>query len=185
MDNALTVPGQSVNRPGWADWLGLCGVFLGWFVLDLLVVRAGPLRSSLKFYELSAVIADPARVLFGVDVGHRAHSIVFSMLCLVVLSLPLLARRLRPALPRPVVRIAFAAPLALLLLVAAVLYWRTSGDVLTQPQDAAPVTQDLLRLANHLLNQGASAVSRTVAAGKGAWLSLASGLWLAARGLLA
>lgn len=174
VENALPKPERSAFGQSAALWAGTAGLFLGWFVLDTLVVRAGPIRHSLKFYEMSALIADPPGVLFGIGAGHALHSISFGLLCAACLLGPLAARRL----PARSARAVHALPLALMLVCAAVLYWRTAGDLLATPDRATPIASDLWRLANHVLNRGAAVASRSVSAGVGAWLALASSVWM-------
>ena len=174
----LPSPEDSVSLPGWPTWLALAGILVGWFLLDTLVVRIGPLSNSLKFYDMAAVIADPGRVLFGLDAGHRLKSLAFGAVCAALALAPLLAARL----PTRLGAAAYASPLAAMLLCAAVLYQRTSGDLLTEPQQAAPLAHDFLRLANELLNRGAASMSRNVRIGAGAWVSFASSAWLAWQG---
>jgi hypothetical protein len=170
VENALPKPDSSAHGQPAALWAGTAGLFLGWFVLDTLVVRAGPVRHSLKFYEMSALIADPPGVLFGIGAGHTLHSAFFGLLCAACALGPWAARRLPSVLPQ----MAHALPLALMLVCAALLYWRTAGDLLVTPERAAPITSDLWRLANDVLNRGAAVAARSVSAGAGAWLALAS-----------
>ena len=146
--------------------IGLAGIFLGWFVLDLVEIRMGPVRHTLKFFEMLAAIIDPTRVLMGLDSGHMLSSIVFGLVCALLLlachvgSLP--PRRLRPML--------VCAPLALMLMTALLLYLRMPGDLFADPGRGAPILSDLVRLANDVFNRGAAAITRA-SAGPGLWVS--------------
>ncbi|MBS0612808.1 MAG: hypothetical protein JSS24_06530 [Proteobacteria bacterium] len=157
--------------------IALAGIFLGWFVLDTLEIRIGPVRHPLKFYEMLAAIIDPPRVLLGLDSGHVFSSTAFGLVCATLLlachvgSLP--PRRLRPML--------VCAPLGLMLMIALLLYIRTPGDLFADPGRGTPVLSDLVRLANDVFSRGAAAITRA-SAGAGLWVSGAACALLAWKG---
>jgi len=177
MKNTLSMPDSSGRRVNPLVLIALAGIFLGWFVLDTLVIRIGPMRHTLKFYEMFAAILDPPRVLMGLDSGHVFSSIAFGLVCATVLlachvhSLP--PRCLRPML--------VCAPLLLMLLIALLLFMRLPGDLFTDPGRGAPIVSDLVRLANNVFNRGAAAITRANA-GVGLWVSAAACVLLAWQG---
>lgn len=178
MKYAMSNPESSGPRLNLPVLIALAGIFLGWFVLDTLVIRMGPVRHTLKFYEMLAAIIDPPRVLMGLDSGHAPSSILFGLVCGTVL-LGCLARSLPPRHLRPML---VSVPLLLMLLCAVLLFVRTPGDVFADPGRATPILSDLVRLANDVFNRGAAAITRA-SAGAGLWVAAASCLLLACLGL--
>jgi len=158
----------------WSVVLALAGIFMGWFVLDTLVIQIGPVRHTLRFFEMLAAIIDPPRVLMGLDSGHMASSIVFGMVCATLL-LACLIRALPPQRLRPLL---MSAPLILMLLTAVLLFLRTPGDLFAVPGRSAPLVSDLVHLANDVFNRGAAAITHT-SAGAGLWLAASASLLLA------
>ena len=120
MKYAMSNPESSGPRLNLPVLIALAGIFLGWFVLDTLVIRMGPVRHTLKFYEMLAAIIDPPRVLMGLDSGHLPSSIIFGLVCGTVL-LGCLARSLPPRHRRPMLE---STPLLLMLLCALLLFVR-------------------------------------------------------------
>jgi len=66
----------------------MIAIFIGWFFLDTLVATLGSLQHGVRFFDISAVIADPTRIFFGVDAPWQR--IFFGLLCLACLLAPLL-----------------------------------------------------------------------------------------------
>src|SRR5579871_420443 len=87
---------------------GIVGVFIGWFLTNTLIATLGSLQHGVRFYDMSAVIADPTRIFFGVNAPFQ--QVAFGFLCLAGLLGPLL-----PVISRARVSIAgYFAPLALM-----------------------------------------------------------------------
>src|ERR1700727_614365 len=63
-------------------------IFFAWFLLDTLVVTLGSLQHGVRFYDMSAVIADPSRMFFGLQ--GSLHRTLFIPLCIVCILAPLL-----------------------------------------------------------------------------------------------
>ncbi len=177
MSDAAQTMTPSARRVDPLVLIALAGIFLGWFVLDTLVIRIGPVCHTLKFYEMLAAVIDPSRVLIGLDSGHLFSSTVFGLVCATLLlachvrSLP--PRRLRPML--------VCAPLLLMLLTAFLLFMRLPGDLFAGPGRGAPILSDLARLANDVFNRGAAAITRA-SAGDGLWISGTACVLLAWKG---
>jgi hypothetical protein len=160
-----------------ASKVALVGVLFGWFLVDTLVVTLGSLQHGVRFFDISAVIADPSRMLFGLQGSwHRAF---FIPLCVVCILAPLLAhvRRTR------VLWLCYVAPLALIVICGVLLFWRTSGDFIVSPHNAGRVGGSLIQFANDLVHHGGDLVARHVAIGVGAYLALAGAIVLALRGV--
>jgi hypothetical protein len=161
-----------------AAWVAMFAILVGWFFLDTLVVTVGPVQHGVRFFELSAAIANPPRILFGLDNDHMFNSILFGLFCCAAALAPLLARNLAPQLSAA----AYFAPLALILICATALYLRTSGDLLAAPESSNTLGSDLVRLANDLLNRGAGVAAKSVTVGAGGYLAALGSVWLAVQG---
>ena len=152
-------------------------VFFGWFLVDTLVVTLGSLQHGVRFFDMSAVIADPSRMIFGLHGSlHRAF---FIPLCIVCIFAPLLPhfRRMR------MLWLSYIAPLALMLICGTLLFSRTSGEFIAAPSHAGRVGGNLIQFANDLVHHGGDLVARHVAIGVGGYLALAASLVLALQGI--
>lgn len=103
--------------------LAVAGILIGWFFIDDLVVSLGSLHHGVRFFDMSAMIADPARLFLGVD--SSMHRLLFGLICLACLAAPLAAPQL---IRNRVAWLAHLAPLALVVLCTALLYSRTSAE---------------------------------------------------------
>jgi hypothetical protein len=160
-----------------ASKLAMVCVFFGWFLVDTLVVTLGSLQHGVRFFDMSAVIADPSRIFFGLH--GSVHRMFFIPLCVVCIFAPLLPhfRRMR------VLRLCYVAPLALMVICGVLLFWRTSGEFIVAPSSAGRVGGNLIQLANDLVHHGGDLVARHVAIGVGGYLALAASLVLALQGV--
>jgi hypothetical protein len=154
----------------------LC-IFLGWFMVDTFVVTLGSLQHGVRFFDISAVIADPTRLFFGVQ--GFSHRIMFGLFCILCLLAPLLphVRGGRAAW------LSYTAPLLLMVTCAALLYWRTSSDLFAAPANAGAAAGSLIKFANSLVQRGSDMVSRHVSIGVGGYLALIACIVLALRGI--
>jgi len=155
----------------------LLAIFIGWFFVDTLAVTLGSLRHGVRFFDISAAIADPTRIFFGVDGSLRR--IFFGCICLICLLAPLLphwrARRWA--------WLAYLAPLALMVICGVLLYSKTSGEFFSAPADASTLGGSVIRFANNLVRQSTGLVSKHVSVGAGGYLAFAGSLVLAAQGM--
>ena len=153
----------------------LC-IFFGWFLIDTLVVTLGSLQHGVRFFDISALIADPTRLFFGVQ--GSSQRIFFSLLCVFCLLAPLL-----PHLRRGRVNwLGYLAPLLLMLICGVLLYSRTSGEFFAARSDAGQAAGSLIRFANGLVHQGTGLVAKHVSVAVGGYLALIASMVLALRG---
>jgi hypothetical protein len=154
----------------------LC-VFFGWFLVDTLVATLGSLQHGVRFFDMSAVIADPSRIFFGLH--GSVHRTFFIPLCMVCIFAPLLPHfhRMR------VLRLGYIAPLALMVICGVLLFWRTSGEFIVAPGNAGHIGGNLIQFANDLMHRGGDLVARHVAIGVGGYLALAASIVLALQGV--
>ncbi|HEY2682522.1 MAG TPA: hypothetical protein VGI93_03370 [Steroidobacteraceae bacterium] len=157
--------------------LALVCLVIAWFFVDTLVVRLGSLKHGVRFFDVSALIADPTRMFLGIDV--TLQTLLFGLLCAVCLLVPLL-----PHLKA--VRLAwltYFAPLILLACCAFLLYSRTSAEFFNTPADPVTVSGKVIRFANSLVHRGGDLVARHVAIGFGGYLAALSSAVLAMQGM--
>jgi hypothetical protein len=175
---------DEVIRPAAWDWPVIAALFIafvGWFLVDVVSVSAGSLHQGFRFYELPALIGQPSRI---VTIGHpQASSIAFGLLCFAMLSALLTSEVGSPAWRRRIPLVSFVAPLALMLLCAALLWYRASRDTVAVAEGATEFQQAFANLANVLAAHASTVVVRHLRVGYGAWLSILSTLYLAYHGL--
>jgi hypothetical protein len=155
----------------------LFAILVGWFFSDSLTVTLGSLRHGVRFFDMSAAIADPTRIFFGVDGSFQR--LFFGLICCMCLLAPLLAhwRGVRWAW------LAYTAPLALMVICGVLLYSKTAGEFFSAPADAGSLGGSAIRFANDLLHRGSGLVSKHVSVGVGGYLAFAGSLVLATQGL--
>jgi hypothetical protein len=166
------------SLPLFADWRALtaiAAVFVGWFVLDTVSMTFGAVRQDFRFYDLAAIIDQPARLLTGIDRAQVHSTIPFGILCLATLAAALAARVSR----QPLARLAGCAPLALMLACGAILYYETSRDTFAAAPGASDVANAFASFANALARRTGAVVARHIGVGAGAWLAALGALYLA------
>ena len=163
--------------------LALVCVAVGWFFMNTLVASLGSLQHGVRFFDMSAIIADPTRLFFGVNAP--VHRILFGLICLACLLAPLAPHlELAPYLQkRKSLWLCYALPLALMVVCGVLLYVRTSGEFFGDPGDPNSMTGSLMHFANNLVRRGSDMVSRHISVGLGAYLALLGSSVLASQGV--
>jgi hypothetical protein len=177
--SAPTLMGELSTAASRIDGLSmaaLLALFIGWFFMNSLVASLGSLQQGLRFFDISAAMADPTRIFFGVEGSLRR--VLFGALCISCLLAPVVphwrSHRLAWA--------AYLAPLALMIFCGTVLYAKSSGDFFPAPSDAGALSTSVMRFANDLVNRGTGLVSRHISVGAGGYLAFAGALVLAVQG---
>ncbi len=152
--------------------LALLCVFVGWFFMNTLTVSLGSLQHGVRFFDMAAVIADPARLFFRVDASFQR--VLFGLICLACLAAPLSAHIVK----KRVAWIAYLTPLLLMLVCGVLLRSRASNEFLTSPTDARWADGGLLRFANDLAREG-GLISTHISVGAGGYLALIGSVMLA------
>jgi hypothetical protein len=160
-----------------ASKVAIVCVFFGWFLVDTLVVSLGSLQHGVRFYDISAVIAEPSRMFFGLQ--GSLHRTIFIPLCIVCILAPLLPNFLSAR----VLWLSYIAPLALMVICAVLLFARTSGEFIAAPGNTGRVGGNAIQFANDLVHHGGDLVARHVSLGVGAYLALVASIVLALRGI--
>jgi len=158
--------------------IAIAALLVGWFWMNTFVTSVGRVELSFRFYDLWDLIRRPTLLFTGAGNRHSPQSILFGSLCATVAFAPLIPyiRRSGNAWP-----LSFA-PLALMLLSGALLYFRMAPDYFSASGDVGDVGRDLLQLANELAGKVVGAAARHVSIGLGAYLSFAASIAIAVRG---
>ena len=162
-----------------AELIALGGVFVGWFAMNTLVTQLGSLQQNLHFYNVWTVLRDPARLATGLTGVDRAEAFAFGVVCVAALFAVLIPFRIR----HKRAWLAYAAPLALMMVCAVVLYYATSGDLLADNGARGSTGSHVLEFANNLVNRATAAFARHISLGFGAYLSFLASMFLAWKGL--
>jgi len=163
----------------WPGLVAVAAVFAGWFLFDFVLLKIGPLHQEFRFYDIPAIIARPLRLVFGMDQAALATTIPFGALCVAVLAVALL-----PQLSsRRFARFGACAPLTLMVVGAAILWYQAAHETFPPPDDAGDVANAFVNLANALAKPARTIISKHLALGTGAWLSGIGALYLMYHGL--
>jgi hypothetical protein len=144
-----------------SSMLAIAGVLMGWFFIDSMVVSLGSLHHGVRFFDMSAVIADPARLFLGVE--SSMQRVVFGVICLACLAAPLAPHLIKSRLAW----LAYLAPLGLVVLCAALLYSRTSTEF----------------FADDVVRHGVVLVAKHISIGAGGYLALIGSTFLGLQGV--
>ena len=173
-----TDPWRAVKNVDTASWFAASLTFAGWFLLDTLRIEWGPIERRVPIYDVGVLIGSPLQIVTGLEGKAGAGTVLFGLLCCVTLLAPALPHLWRNRFAS----LAGAAPFALILGCALLLYARTSGDFFVGgggPVDT--IANDLRHLANHVVHNAGAAFSHRVTFVAGGYLALFSSLYLAAR----
>ena len=174
-----TISDEPRELPEWLNLAAVVLVFVGWFLLNTLTTTIGAIELDFQFFDMAAIIAQPARLFTGVGSNAGWLTIPFG-----VLSLAILAATLAPYVSgNRLARLTRIAPLLLMIVCGAILYHETSQDTFTVAQNAGDVTNALVNLANVMARHSVGVVARHIGVGAGAWVAALGALYLAYTGL--
>lgn len=168
-------------RPARFDWtvgLAIACVACSWFLLSSLNTDLGAVQLQFYFYNVLTLMRAPARIISGAD-GDSLDTIAFGILCI----LTIVASMAPLFSPRREAWLGCVAPLALILLVAAVLYHGLSQDFITDRGDLGDTGSRLIHLANSFAGRMGGVVARRVHVGVGGYLAVLAAAYLAVKGL--
>lgn len=165
-------------RFGAPTLVALSALLTGWFFLNTIAIQlSSDYGVGLSFWKLLAVLNSPAGVMNGLNSSAGSGGGIYSFLCIAALVAPMAPRFWNDKRAH----LGGLLPLALMLLVAAMIYSGVS-DGLKQAQGIAGAFGggQAASMANLMLREAMRAISL----GAGAYLSLAASLYLAARGAI-
>jgi hypothetical protein len=187
MRRSQTATGQNnIERPAMTTkidgitWIAVACLVLGWFWLDTLAATFGPIRHTVHFYDLPVVMRDPRWLLTGLSDAYPLIRVVFGLVCLVVITAPLLPRLGFPHVPY----LLSSAPLLLMLLCGIVLYVKSSTTQIEATDSLGRIGGYIAKWANGATQWTGDVVARHIAIGAGGYLSFAASGFLAVRGVL-
>jgi hypothetical protein len=161
-------------------WVAVGCVVLGWFWLDTLAASFGPVHNTVRFYDLPVVMHDPRWLLSGVRDAYLLARVTFGLVCLVVITAPLLPRLGFPHVPC----LLSSAPFLLMLLCGIVLYVKSSSTQIAATDSLGRIGGYLAKWANGATNWTGDVVARHIAIGGGGYLAFGASGFLAVRGVL-
>lgn len=173
-----TSPDTGTKRLDPVMLIAVACVLAGWFWMNICVTKAGRLELGFHFYDMWELISRPALLLTGLRDDHSAKQIVFGILCFAAALAPLSIYMNRSRLAW----LASFAPLALMVLCAALLYYKTSPDYFAANPDAGDLGRDLIKFANQVAGKVVGGIAKHVSLGLGAYVSLLASIVLASRG---
>jgi hypothetical protein len=152
---------------------------VGWFLMTTLVVNFGLWQEGVHFYDLLAVIRDPAGRLSTMDRSHPYLTLGFGLVC----SLAVLAPVLPMIYKTRAAWLTYLIPLTLMVATGAILYARTSSSYVHVDDSAPAVSAYLARIAARVAKNASDMVATRISIGTGAYLALLASCWLGLRGL--
>jgi hypothetical protein len=159
--------------------LAIACVLAGWFWMNICVTKVGRLELGFHFYDMWELISRPALLLTGLRDDHSAKQILFGILCLAAALAPLSSIYMHGSRRA---WLASFAPLALMVLCAAVLYYKTSPDYFAANPNAGDLGRDLIKLANQVAGKMVGGIAKHVSIGLGGYVSLLASIVIASRG---
>ena len=173
-------PGQPKVQLEPSEVIALGCLLLGWFVMNTLVTDLGAVQQTFRFYNVWTMLRDPARLATGMTGGDRAVSLGFAVICLATATAILVPFRLRT----PKSWLAYFAPLALMVVCAAVLWSESATNAFSDGGRYGSTGSHIIQFANSLVNRASASFAKRISLGFGAYLSFAASLFLAWRGLV-
>jgi len=174
----MTSPSPAARRFDPIVPLAIVCILAGWFWMNICVTKAGRLELGFHFYDMWELISRPALLLTGLLDEHSGKQIAFGLVCIVAALAPLSVyfRSSRNAW------LASFAPLALMLLCAALLYYKTSPDYFAADPHAGDIGREIFKFANQVAGKVVGGIARHISLGLGAYVSLLASIVIAVRG---
>ena len=163
-----------------AALIALAAIALGWFAMSTLVVDFGVWQRAIRFYELWAVIQDPAGALSGARNAHTLTTLAFGVVCAAAVIVPLVCVRNR----QPVALLTYLIPFIVMAVSGAVLYAQGSMNTVVADGNAHTASAFVARMAQAAIGRASAAVATRVSVGAGAYLALLGSCFLLLRGLI-
>ena len=169
-------PAEDLDHPA---LIALGAIALGWFFMSSLVVDFGLWQKSIRFYQVWALIQDPAGQLSGVNGARTLTAIVFGIVCAAALLAPLICMRSR----RPASLLTYLLPFVVMAVSGAVLYEQGAMNTVVADSGAHSASAYIARITQAAIGRASSAVASRVSVGAGAYLALLGSCFLVLRGL--
>jgi hypothetical protein len=156
-------------------------VLAGWFWMNICVTTAGRIELRFHFYDMWELISRPALLFNGLLDDRSAKQIVFGIVCILAALAPLsvYVRTSRNAW------LASFAPLLLMVLCGALLYYKTSPDYFATDPHAGELGREFMKFANQVAGKVVGGLAKHITLGLGAYVSLLASIVIAVRGWMA
>lgn len=164
----------------YAALIALAAVALGWFFLSTLVVDFGLWQKSIRFYQVWAVIQDPAGQLSGVNAAGTLTTLVFALVCVAAILAPVICTLQR----HPAALLTYLIPFVVMAVSGAVLYAQGSMTTVVADGGAHSASAYIARIAQAAMGRASDAVATRISVGAGAYLALLGSCFLLLRGLI-
>lgn len=159
--------------------IAMGGLLLGWFAMATLVMDFGLLQQSVRFYDLLAVINDPAGKLSGFNSSQPVATLGFGLLCVVAVVAPIVPLFWK----RRVATLTYLIPLILMAASFALLYAKTSTSHVPADDTAHTVSAYLARAAAKAATRAGDYAATRISIGAGTYVAFISSCYLAVRGV--
>jgi hypothetical protein len=153
-------------------------IALSWFGMNTLLVSFGHFTQGTRFYEMGVVLLHPAALFIGIG---NDHAVVLTTVILLAMAALLVALAAPLVSSQPRAWLTGWLPLMLMLTCFAVLYGNGSGAQLDAAAAGSSIQDDLMRLANHMMQRAQNALVAHIGIGSGGVLSLLAALALGIR----
>jgi len=172
-----------VRAPAQVDAVAVAAtvfVLIGWFAMSSFVTEFGGLRQSFHFYQVWALVQNPAHLLTGLVDADRLRVVIFALVCIAAPMSVLVPYRF----PQKAAWLAYVAPLVLMAVCGTLLYTKASADYVPDDGRYGALGSQLIHWANSAANSMGRAVARHISVGLGAYVSFIASAFLAVRGVL-
>jgi hypothetical protein len=157
--------------------LGAIGV--GWFCMTTLVVNFGLWQQGIRFYDVWAVIQDPAGRLSGINNSHVLATLGFGLVCAAAVAVPAISIFYK----RKDAWLTYLLPFTVMTVSCVVLYVKSSTSYFPTDADSHSVSALFARIAQRVATRAGDTVASRISIGAGAYVAMLCSCLLALRGM--
>jgi hypothetical protein len=157
--------------------LGAIGV--GWFLMTTFVVDFGLWQQGIRFYDVWAIIQDPAGRLSGINSSHALATFGFGLVCAAAIGVPAISIFYK----RKDAGLAYLLPFIVMTVSCAVLYAKSSTSYFPADAGGHSVSALFARIAQGVAARAGDTVASRISIGAGAYVAMLCSFLLALRGV--
>jgi len=162
-----------------AALVALCVIVISWFSMTTLFADFGLWRQSIRFYDVWAVIQDPAGRLSGVNGAPTLATLGFGLVCAAAIVAPALSILYQ----RKYAWLTCLMPFVLMTVSCALLYAKSSSSYFPVDANSHSLGALVARIAHAAETRVGDTVASRISIGAGAYVAIGASLFLALRGL--